>query len=225
MESVTIMFVDDEENVLKSMERMFRHSGHSVLTAASGDEALEKMDKEKVDILITDHRMPNMTGIELCREVKNRYPFTIRMILSAYADTSEVLSAVEQEEVYRLLHKPSDITRIMDVVDRTVEQIETINSFKELMDTLKPEDPEMAYDVDYTGGMIRVGTGKPEYKVNKNTMTCLLHCLSGNDEKKGNIEVISTVLARQNGALSLNADMGAGLKLTMELPIREEHEE
>jgi len=225
MGPVTIMFVDDEENVLKSMARMFRPTGHQVLTAANGEEALKIMDEQKVDILISDHRMPHMTGVELCREVKKRHPFTIRMILSGYADTSEVLSAVEQEEVYRLLHKPTDITRIIDVVDRAVKQIETINAFKRLAESLKPANPDLAYEVDYTGGMIKVGTGKSDYKVSRSTMSCLLYCLTGGGGNNDDIEVVSTVLARENGSLSLNADMGAGLKLTMDMPIMEEDEE
>ncbi len=225
MGPVTIMFVDDEENILKSLARMFRPTGHTVLTAASGEEALQKMGEQKVDILISDHRMPHMTGIELCREVKKRHPFTIRMILSGYADTSEVLSAMEQEEVYRLLHKPTDITRIIDVVESAVKQIKTINAFKRVAGALKPKNPDLDYEVDYTGGMIRVGAGKSDYKVSRNTMSCLLYCLTGEDENNEDIEIVSTVLARQNGSLQMNADMGAGLKLTMVMPVMEENEE
>ncbi|MCK4377834.1 MAG: hybrid sensor histidine kinase/response regulator [Deltaproteobacteria bacterium] len=105
-EKATILFVDDETRVLKSIKRGLIGEPYDCLFALSGMEALEIMASRPVQVIITDMRMPEMNGLELLREVRKRYPETIRMVLSGYAQTNTVLAAVNEGYVYRYITKP-----------------------------------------------------------------------------------------------------------------------
>ncbi len=102
----TILFVDDETRVLKSIKRGLISEPYDCIFALSGMEALKIMASRSVQVIITDMRMPEMTGLELLREVRKRYPEAIRMVLSGYAQTSTVLAAVNEGYVYRYITKP-----------------------------------------------------------------------------------------------------------------------
>ncbi|WP_240538408.1 EAL domain-containing protein [Rhodoferax sp. PAMC 29310] len=82
----TILVVDDEPNIVSSLKRLFRKDGHQILTAGSGPEGLDVLSKHKVDIIISDQRMPGMTGVEFLRAAKVNYPDTIRIVLSGYTE-------------------------------------------------------------------------------------------------------------------------------------------
>ena len=84
-----------EENVLKAMRRIFRLENYAILTARSGAEALEIVKKESVQVIISDHRMPGMTGAELLREIKALYPDTIRIMLTGHADVTAIKQSQE----------------------------------------------------------------------------------------------------------------------------------
>jgi signal transduction histidine kinase len=105
-EKVTVLFVDDETRVLKSIKRGLIGEPYDCLFALSGMKALEIMASRPVQVIITDMRMPEMTGLELLREVRRLYPETIRMVLSGYAQTNTVLAAVNEGYVYRYITKP-----------------------------------------------------------------------------------------------------------------------
>ncbi|MSM38018.1 MAG: response regulator [Geobacter sp.] len=102
----TILFVDDEENVLSAMRRIFLEEDYTILTATSADKALVVMEREQVHLLVSDHRMPGMTGAELLKEVKNRWPETIRIMLTGHADVNSIMGAVKEGAVYKFITKP-----------------------------------------------------------------------------------------------------------------------
>ncbi|MBN2331642.1 MAG: hybrid sensor histidine kinase/response regulator [Deltaproteobacteria bacterium] len=105
-EQRTILFVDDESRVLKSIKRGLLDEPYRCLFALNGLEALEIMAAEPVQVLVTDMRMPEMNGLELLKIVRDRYPQMVRMVLSGYAQTSNVLAAVNEGYVFRYLTKP-----------------------------------------------------------------------------------------------------------------------
>src|SRR5664279_5531626 len=84
--SRTLLLVDDEEYILASLRRLFRRDGYRILTANSGHEGLELLGCNDVDVIISDNRMPSMTGIEFLRQAKDAWPECIRMVLSGYTD-------------------------------------------------------------------------------------------------------------------------------------------
>jgi type II secretory ATPase GspE/PulE/Tfp pilus assembly ATPase PilB-like protein/FixJ family two-component response regulator/RNA polymerase subunit RPABC4/transcription elongation factor Spt4 len=102
----TLLFVDDEEGVLKALRRIFLDENYTILTADSAEKALTFMEKTKVHLVISDHRMPVVTGAELLKEIKLKWPETIRIMLTGYADVQSVMGAVKDGAVYKFITKP-----------------------------------------------------------------------------------------------------------------------
>jgi len=114
----TLLLVDDEPNILRSLTRLFNDNGYRVLTANSGKEALELLVNEKVQVIISDQRMPYMIGSQLLAEVRQLYPETVRLILSGYADFNAVQSAINEGAIFKFLTKPwNDESLLNDVSD------------------------------------------------------------------------------------------------------------
>ena len=103
-----LLLVDDEHHILSALKRLFRRENYQVLTANSGPEALEVLALHPVQVIISDQRMPEMSGIELLSKVKNLYPNTVRMILSGYSELGTVTDAINQGAVWKYLSKPWD---------------------------------------------------------------------------------------------------------------------
>jgi response regulator RpfG family c-di-GMP phosphodiesterase len=102
---ITILYVDDEENNLLSFKATFRIK-HNVLTALSGDEALKILASTHIDIIITDQRMPEMTGVEFLEKVLENYPDPMRILLTGYADMNAVVEAVNKGKIFHYVTKP-----------------------------------------------------------------------------------------------------------------------
>jgi len=106
VEKRTVLFVDDDEIVLQSLERGLLDESYNKLFAKSFKEALEILQREEVHVIVADMRMPEMTGLELLGIVKKEYPHIIGMILSGYEQNTELQTAVEQGEIFKLIPKP-----------------------------------------------------------------------------------------------------------------------
>jgi len=104
----TLLLVDDEENILRSLRRLFRREGYQILTALGGAEGLEVLAANTVGVIVSDQRMPEMTGSEFLHRVRERYPDTVRIILSGYTDLESVTESINVGAVYKFLTKPWD---------------------------------------------------------------------------------------------------------------------
>lgn len=102
----TVLFVDDEENILTSLRRLLRRSGYRCLFANSGAEGLRVMETEHVDLIVSDMRMPGMDGAQFLTQARERWPTTVRMLLTGYADISSTIDALNQGGIYRYISKP-----------------------------------------------------------------------------------------------------------------------
>ncbi len=112
----TLLLVDDEEGVLSSLKRLFRRDGYRILTAPGGQQALDLLAEQEVDVIISDQRMPGMTGVDFLRQAKLLRPGTIRMTLSGYTDLQSIIDAVNEGAVFKFLTKPWDDERLRDHV-------------------------------------------------------------------------------------------------------------
>jgi len=101
-----ILLVDDERNVIRALERLFIDDDYEIFTAASGDEGLAILAEEEVQLILADYRMEGMDGVEFLRRVYERWPDTIRIVLSGYADTGAVVGAINEGRVYKFIAKP-----------------------------------------------------------------------------------------------------------------------
>jgi len=122
--SYKILIVDDEPANLRSLERLFRKD-YEVLTAASGAEALELLQRDDVAVLITDQRMPGMTGIELLKKTVPIRPRMVRIILTGYTDVDALVEAINCGQVYRYVAKPWNNEELLLTVRRALEHYET----------------------------------------------------------------------------------------------------
>ena len=101
-----LLLVDDEQNITASLMRLFRRDGYRILTANSGREGLEILGQNKVGVIISDQRMPEMSGSEFLSKVKDLYPDTVRIMLSGYTDLNSVTDAINRGAIYKFLTKP-----------------------------------------------------------------------------------------------------------------------
>jgi len=102
------LLVDDEDNILSALERLFVRGGYHVLTANSGRAGLALLEEHHVGVIISDQRMPGMTGVEFLSKVKLLYPNVMRLMLSGFADLKSVTTAINEGDIYRFLTKPCD---------------------------------------------------------------------------------------------------------------------
>jgi len=103
-----ILIVDDEENVCHALRRSLRKEGYELFFGHEPAEGLELLKKQPVDMVISDHLMPNMTGLEFLKIVRDRYPDVMRLILTGHADMQTAIDAINLGAIYRFLTKPWD---------------------------------------------------------------------------------------------------------------------
>ena len=102
----TVLFVDDDPHVLAGFTNAFRREPYLVLTARSGEAGLATLAANAVDVVVSDERMPGMTGVEFLAKVREKYPSTIRMTLTGHASLEVAIRSVNNGQIYRFLTKP-----------------------------------------------------------------------------------------------------------------------
>jgi len=117
----TLLLVDDEPNIVSALKRLFRRDGYDILTANSGAEGLALLAEHKIDLIISDQRMPGMTGVEFLRQAKANYPDTIRIVLSGYTELQSVTDAINEGAVFRFLTKPWDDEALREQIQKAFE--------------------------------------------------------------------------------------------------------
>ncbi|MES3024500.1 MAG: HD domain-containing phosphohydrolase [Pseudomonadota bacterium] len=118
----TLLCVDDEPNILAALRRLFRPLGYKVLCAEGGAAGLALMEREAVDLVISDMRMPEMNGAEFLEHARARWPGTVRMLLTGHADVSTILAAINRGEIFRYIPKPWDDNDILLLVRHALER-------------------------------------------------------------------------------------------------------
>lgn len=127
---ITILYVDDESNNLVSFKAVFRIK-YDVITAISADEAWEILKTQPVDIIITDQRMPKMTGVEFLESILLEFPDPMRILLTGYADMNAVIDAVNKGKIFHYLSKPWN----EEELDITIQK--AYNTYRKKMDLVE----------------------------------------------------------------------------------------
>jgi response regulator RpfG family c-di-GMP phosphodiesterase len=110
-----LLAVDDEPDMLDFLERVFR-SEFEVLRASSGEEALAVLESSPVDVIVTDQKMPRMTGVQLLERILGSYPDLVKVLVSGYTDVPDIQKAVEQCHIHQYVVKPVDSERLREAV-------------------------------------------------------------------------------------------------------------
>jgi YesN/AraC family two-component response regulator len=151
MSKNTILCVDDEPIILKSLVRLFRKENYEIYTAENGNEALSVLEEVPIDLVVSDYRMPEMSGVELLKKVKEKYPATVRIILSGFADFNNVVSAINEGQIYRFCHKPWDNENLKVTVRQSLEYHDLLKKNRILMRKIQKQNLELQSNNHYLG--------------------------------------------------------------------------
>jgi CheY-like chemotaxis protein len=138
----TILVVDDEPDVLDSLNDVLRRH-YRVLRAASGSEALDLLRQQEVHIIITDQRMPEMSGAALLTQARRLQPDAIRILFTAYADIQAVINAVNEGKIYHYIRKPWEIEELVAILKQAAEHYELRSERKRLLVELQEKNTQL----------------------------------------------------------------------------------
>ncbi|WP_242345535.1 sensor histidine kinase [Anaeromyxobacter terrae] len=139
----TLLIVEDDELVRRALQRVLRRARCRILEAAGAEAALEILEREPVQAVVSDHRMPGMSGIELLRRVKERWPRVQRVLLTGQADSAAIEEAVNRSEISRFIWKPWDDAHLLITVRSAVDQFWTIEENDRLTGELAARNAEL----------------------------------------------------------------------------------
>jgi response regulator RpfG family c-di-GMP phosphodiesterase len=121
-EEYTLLCVDDEKNILNALKRLLRKEKFRILTGNSGQEGLQILAENKVHVVLSDQRMPEMNGTEFLKEVKARYPDILRIILTGYTDVDSISEAINEGHIYKFFLKPWNDQNLILEIRQAMEQ-------------------------------------------------------------------------------------------------------
>ena len=140
-----LLIVDDEESILKSLQRLFRNENFEIRTATSGIDGLILIRDEKTSfsLVIADQRMPEMTGAQFLAEARKLLPDTMRVLLTGYSDMDAIVDAINDGGIHRYLTKPWKDEDLLLQVHQVLEQYELILENRRLMELTKKQNEEL----------------------------------------------------------------------------------
>ncbi len=144
LKDIHILYVDDEQNNLTAFKATFRRD-FKIYTAISAAEGIKILDEEDIHILITDQRMPVMTGVEFLESILEKYPDMIRILLTGYTDIEAVIDAINKGQVYRYITKPWDETELRMTINNAFEVYNLKKENKELLVKLKRANEQLEF--------------------------------------------------------------------------------
>ena len=154
----TLLIVDDEPDVCDSVHDLLRRE-FRVLKAHSGQEGFRLMQEEEVHIIMTDQRMPQVSGVELLTKVKARNPQAVRMLFTGYADLESIIAAINQGHVYQFLKKPWQPEELIDAVrqaaveyERLIKEVDESEKLRQEIATLRQRVDALEAEVRRLGG-------------------------------------------------------------------------
>jgi response regulator RpfG family c-di-GMP phosphodiesterase len=119
----TVLCVDDEPNILTALQRVLRSLPVTVMSAGGGEEALALMEKQPAELVISDMRMPGMNGVQLLEHLHQRWPQTVRILLTGHAELQSAVSAVNRGAIFRYLQKPWNEQELQSAVREGLERL------------------------------------------------------------------------------------------------------
>lgn len=208
----TILLVDDEPDVLRALERAFFDEPYNMLTANNGPAALELMAQEGVDLIISDQRMPGMTGADVLEAVYHRWPNVMRMVLTGYADVNAAEAAINRGHAHRYLRKPWDDRELKLAIREALAYHDALRENERLQQLTERQNIELKTLNNSLELKVQARTREIEQKnreLEKNffdTVTVLAGLISVRDHfAGGHAERVSRQATRLAETLSLSA--------------------
>ena len=120
-EKYNILYVDDEKQNLHAFRAIFRRF-FNVFVADGGSEALEILENQPVHLVLSDQRMPSMTGVELCETVMEKYPNAVRIIVTGYSEMTPILNAIKEGKIKQYIMKPWKTQELKTIIESAIQQ-------------------------------------------------------------------------------------------------------
>jgi len=144
MKEISVLFLDDEQNVLNSISRMFADEAYGVTVAVTPEQAMDILSREKIKVVLSDQRMPGITGIEFLNQVKTKYPDIVRILFTAYADLDATEAAINISEVYRFINKPWHPQELKTSVVGAIHFYDMVMENRRLFEETKTRNEELS---------------------------------------------------------------------------------
>lgn len=215
--STTLLFVDDERNILSSLKRLFRPLNYRIFLANSGAEGLEIMNNEQVDLVISDMRMPEMDGAEFLEKVSTTWPDTVRLLLTGYADMSSTIAAINKGKITQYISKPWDDNDIKITVQQALKFKLLEAERDELLEITRKQNEELLEFNTNLEGLVEARTQELEqtmgmldsaYQTLKSGYSATIKVFSNLVElREGNSQGNSRTVAEQAQKLALALGM------------------
>jgi response regulator RpfG family c-di-GMP phosphodiesterase len=139
----TILCLDDERNILQSLKRLLRREGYNMLLASSGEEAFKLLEENDVHLIISDQRMPQMSGTEFLAKVKDKYPDVLRVILTGYTDVDSITESINKGHIYKFFLKPWNDHNLKLEIRQALDQYDLIKANQHLDETVVRQNREL----------------------------------------------------------------------------------
>lgn len=136
----SILIVDDERMILKAIQRTLRRENYNLLTADSPQEGLRLLEGRDFDMVISDHNMPLMTGLEFLKRVKADHPGTLTIMLTGQKEIEVAVQAINLAGVYKFIMKPWDDDDLKITIRRALESLDLVRERDTLTERIKERD-------------------------------------------------------------------------------------
>lgn len=123
---IQVLFLDDEESILDGVQRLFIKESYGIITTTHVEKAREILKKEKIKVVVSDQRMPEIPGVKFLQEVKQHNPDVIRILFTGYTDFSAAEEAINVGEVYRFISKPWKTSELLSTVRQSIEHYDLV---------------------------------------------------------------------------------------------------
>lgn len=139
----TVLCIDDEQNILNALKRLLRKENYRLLTATGGQEGFDILSQNEVHVVISDQRMPEMSGTEFLKQVKKLYPQVIRIILTGYTDLDTITESINEGSIYKFFLKPWNDQNLKLEIRQALDQYDLIEANKRLHQMIVQQNEEL----------------------------------------------------------------------------------
>lgn len=166
--SHNLLIIDDEPEVIKALTRIFRKD-YNVFSTTDAERAFGIMETEKIQVIVSDQRMPGITGVEFFSKIKYKYPDAIKLILTGYSDIEAVKDAINKGQVFRYVTKPWDPYEIENIIKEAFDKSDLIIQNRELLESLKEANENLENKVkERTKELEKLNSKLSELNIEKN---------------------------------------------------------
>ncbi len=218
----TILCVDDEEGIVESLERALKLDGYKVFTALGGAQGLEVLEKENVDLVISDQRMPNMSGYEFLKIVREKYPHVARIILSAHTDFDSLVQSINEGEIFRFFYKPWNLAELRKAIKAAIEQNQLVYRVSGLLKHFKKVGgflDDIVVEQEHNNMILKI-TAKERMDSMDEVLRFFDSILEALGLKaEGGGDVVANAVSKNRNNLIFTIDLGKNVTLKVEIPV------